>query len=208
MTRYIAFILLAASAFAQSKPPLPGEDWVALFNGKDLTNWVNVGNERWEAVDGVIRGQSLTKDYGYLRTAKEFKDFHLFLRFKCVGDGNSGVFFHSDFRPGTATVTKGLQFEIDPRIGAHTAGIYGDGRAWIVWPAPENETVIRPHEWNEYLMKVEGNRYTSRLNGVLMVDFTDPNPKSFDGSISLQLHSGQKGDMQFKDIYIRDLSHR
>ncbi|HOK47857.1 MAG TPA: DUF1080 domain-containing protein [Bryobacteraceae bacterium] len=44
------------------------------------------------------------------------------------------------------------------------------------------------------------------MNGVLMVDFTDPSPKSFDGYIALQLHSGGVGDMSFKDIYIRDLS--
>jgi hypothetical protein len=57
-------------------------------------------------------------------------------------------------------------------------------------------------------MKVEGNRYVSRLNGVPMVDFTDPTPKSFDGYISLQLHSGGLGNMRFKDIYIRDLTKR
>jgi len=41
-----------------------------------------------------------------------------------------------------------------------------------------------------------------------MVDFTDPKPKSFDGYIALQLHSGGLGDMKFKDIRINDLSHR
>ena len=93
-------------------------------------------------------------------------------------------------------------------LGQHTGGIYGDGRQWIVWPAPENEIVVRRDEWNEYLLKVEGNRYVSRLNGVLMIDFTDPQPRSFDGAISLQLHSGGEGDMKFKDIYIRDLTKR
>ena len=88
----------------------------------------------------------------------------------------------------------------------HTGGIYGDGRNWIVWPAPENETVVRKGEWNEYLLKVEGNRYVARLNGVQMIDFTDPSPKSFDGGIALQLHSGGRGNMKFKDIWIRDLT--
>ena len=113
-----------------------------------------------------------------------------------------------EFKPGTADVTQGLQFEIDCTIGEHTGGLYGDGRGWLVWPAPENETVVRQDDWNEYLLKVEGNRYISRLNGVLMVDFTDPKPKSFDGGISLQLHSGGSGNMRFKDILIRDLTKR
>lgn len=190
------------------RPKLPGEDWVSLFNGKDLTGWVKVGNEKWEVEDGAIHGVAVTKDYGYLKTEKTYKDFHMAVKFKCVGDGNSGVFFHVDFKPGTAAVSQGLQFEVDCTIGQHTGGIYGDGRQWIVWPSPENETVVRHNEWNEYLLKVEGNRYISRLNGVLMVDFTDPAPRSFDGAIALQLHSGGHGDMRFKDILIRDLTKR
>ena len=203
----ISFLLLSSITFAQaSKPPDPG--WVPLFNGKDLNGWVKVGNEKWEVQDETIHGQGITKEYGYLRTERKFKDFHLSLRFKCEADGNSGVFFHTDFKPGTADVSQGLQFEIDRNLSHHTGGIYGDGRQWIVWPSPENELVIRPHDWNEYLLKVEGNHYVARLNGILMVDFTDPTPKSFDGYIALQLHSGGEGNMRFKDIYIRDLSNR
>jgi hypothetical protein len=169
---------------------------------------VNVGKEKWEVRDGIIHGEAVTKEYGYLQTEKNYKDFHLSLSFKCEGTGNSGVFFHVGFKPGTPDVSQGLQFEVDCTLGQHTGGIYGDGRQWIVWPAPENETVVRRGEWNEYLLKVEGNRYISRLNGVTMVDFTDPTPKSFDGPIALQLHSGGQGNMKFKEILVRDLSKR
>jgi hypothetical protein len=206
----LLLIVVAMSLQAQRapRPKLPGEDWVQLFNGKDLTGWVEIGKEKWVVEGGAIHGLAISKEYGYLKTAQNYKDFHLSLKFKCEGDGNSGVFFHSEFKPGTPTITQGLQFEIDCTIGRHTGGIYGDGRAWIVWPAPENETVVRHNEWNEYLLKVEGNRYISRLNGVVMIDFTDPTPKSFDGGISLQLHSGGEGNMWFKDIWIRDLTKR
>ena len=44
---------------------------------------------------------AISKAYGYLKTEKTYKDFHMSLRFKCEGDGNSGVFFHVDFKPGT-----------------------------------------------------------------------------------------------------------
>ena len=209
MRKLAALVLLSSALFAQApKQVLPGEDWVNLFNGKDLTGWVKVGNETWNVEAGTIHGLATTKDYGYLKTEKSYKDFHLSLRFKCEGDGNSGVFFHVDFKPGTADVSQGMQFEIDCRIGQHTAGLYGDGRGWLVWPSPENETVVRADDWNEYLLKVEGNHFVSRLNGVLMVDFTDPKPKSFDGPIALQLHSGGSGNMRFKNIMIRDLTKR
>ncbi len=202
--------LFLSSLAAQNVKPakLAGEDWLQLFNGKDLTGWVEVGKEKWTVEEGDIKGEAASKAYGYLQTAKEYKDFHLSIKFKCVGDGNSGVFFHTAFKPGTPDITRGLQFEIDCRIGQHTGGIYGDGRGWIVWPSPENELNVRKGDWNEYTLKVEGNRYVSRLNGIVMVDFTDPSPKSFDGPIALQLHSGGEGNMRFKDIWIRDLSKR
>jgi hypothetical protein len=193
---------------AAPRPQPPPHGWVSLFNGTDLTGWVKVGNEKWEVEDGAIHGQGVTKEYGYLRTEKKYVDFQLTLRFKCEADGNSGLFFHSDFKPGTANVSQGLQFEIDRVLGHHSGGLYGDGRDWIVWPAPELETVIRPNDWNELRVSVVGNRYISYLNGTLMVDFTDPAPRSFDGYLSLQLHSGGLGNMRFKDLYIRDLSKR
>jgi hypothetical protein len=207
----VLILLLTPALWAQTpknRAPLPNEQWVSLFNGKDMTDWEKVGNEKWEVRDGEIHGQAVTKDYGYLQTLKKYKDFHLSLRFKCVGDGNSGVFFHTAFKPGTADVSQGLQFEIDPTPNHHSGGIYGDGRQWIVWPSPENEYVIHVNDWNDYMLKVEGNHYVARLNGVTVIDFTDPTPKSFDGTIALQLHAGGKGDMLFKEVFVRDLSVR
>jgi hypothetical protein len=46
------------------------------------------------------------------------------------------------------------------------------------------------------------------LNGVVILDFTDPNMRGTDGYIALQLHSGGEGNMRFKDLYVRDLSRR
>ena len=206
--RISLIFLLIASAIAQQSPQLPNLQWVKLFNGADLTGWKPVGVEKWTVKDGVLQGYAVTKAYGYLETAKDYKDFQLSLRFRCVGNGNSGVFFHTRFKPGTVDVSQGLQFEIDPTPTHHTGGVYGDGREWIVWPAAENEFVLRQQDWNEYLLTVQGNHYVSRLNGVVMVDFTDPKPKSFDGTIALQLHAGGGGNMEFKDIYIRDMSVR
>ncbi len=205
------FLLLLAAIGLSAQTPrtkLPGEDWVPLFNGKDLDNWIKIGNEKWDIENNTIHGLATTKNYGYLQTAKNYTDFHLSLRFKCEGDGNSGVFFHVAFKPGTPDVVQGPQFEIDCTIGQHTGGVYDVGRGWIVWPSPQNETVVRQDEWNEYLLVVEGNHYVSRLNGVQMVDYTDPKPKGTDGGIALQLHSGGHGNMRFKDLMIRDLSKR
>src|SRR5947209_4503801 len=95
-----ASVLLAATLSSvpaqQPKAKTPGNDWLQLFNEKDLTGWIPIGAESWTVEgDGILHGKGLTKAYGYLESDKDYKDFQLSLRFKCVGDGNSGVFFHT-----------------------------------------------------------------------------------------------------------------
>ncbi len=205
----VAFLLAGVLVLpAQQRPKAPGERWVELFNGKDLSGWVPVGNEKWTVEDGAIHGQGVTKQYGYLRTDKEYQNFHLFLRFKTEADGNSGVYFHTKFKPGTVDVSEGRQFEIDRVLGHHSCGVYGDNAGWKAWPAPEYEGLLRPTDWNDMLLKVEDNRYECWLNGIKMLDFTDPKQGSKDGWIALQLHSGGEGNMRFKDIRLLDLSKR
>jgi hypothetical protein len=203
---FTTLVILSALTIAQQRPS--GREWISLFNGKDLSGWIQIGKEKWVVQDGTIYGEGVTDQYGYLMTQKDYKDFDLSLRFKCEADGNSGVYLRTRFKPGTVDVSDGYQVEIDRVLNHHTGGLYGDNRGWMVWPAPEYETVIRPYDWNDYLIQVIGNRTIVRLNGVQVVDYTNPEPKSFDGGIALQLHSGGQGKMRFKDIYLRDLSVR
>ncbi len=128
-------LLIAATCTAQDNGPF-NSPWKPLFNGSDLSGWQKIGNERWIVEDGAIYGEGVTKEYGYLATENTYRDFHLSLRFKCEASGNSGVYIHTTFAPGTATVTAGRQVEIDRAIGHHTGGIYGDGKGWVAWPAP------------------------------------------------------------------------
>ncbi|MEO1995385.1 MAG: DUF1080 domain-containing protein [Planctomycetaceae bacterium] len=198
-------VLCAAVVLGQKSQDLSPQ-WEPLFNGRDLSGWNKVGQEKWIVEDGAIYGEGITDQYGYLATENTYQDFDLSLRFKCEASGNSGVFIHTKFEPGTPKVIQGRQIEIDRAIGRHTAGIYGDGKGWIVWPAPELETVIKPNDWNSLRITVEGNRHMTYLNGVQMVDFTYPAPGATTGVIALQLHSGGEGRMRFKDIWIRNLS--
>ncbi len=200
----IAAAFLTITILSAQEPLSP--KWEILFNGQDLAGWQQIGHEKWVVDDGAIYGEGVTDEYGYLATEKTYRDFDLRLRFKCEASGNSGVYIHTAFEPGTPKVIKGRQIEIDREVGHHTGGIYGDGKGWIVWPAPELETVIKPNDWNDMLIKVDGNRYVTHLNGVQMIDFTYPSPAATSGVIALQLHSGGNGRMRFKDIFIRDLS--
>jgi hypothetical protein len=206
----LVLALAVVPVFAQQKPAsrrtAVSTPWVSLFNGKDLTGWVQIGNEKWVVEDGAIYGEGVTEKYGYLATEKDYRDFEFSIRFKCEADGNSGVYLRTKFKPGTVDVSDGYQVEIDRVLNHHTGGVYGDNRGWMAWPAPEFETVIRPYDWNDMLIHVMANRTIVWLNSIQVLDFTNPEPRSDTGSIALQLHSGGQGKMRFKDIFVRDLS--
>jgi len=209
ITTLLSICLLASSVVEAQDRPRPrvlGNEWQSLFNGTDLSGWKKVGQEKWEVVDGAIFGQGITEEYGYLVTEKSYRDFHLSLRFKCEADGNSGVYIHTQFEADTPKIIAGRQVEIDRTLNHHTGGIYGDDKGWVAWPSPQFETVIRPYDWNDMLIEVEGNHYVVHLNGIQVLDFTYPSPGSEEGPIALQLHSGGEGKMRFKDLFVRDLS--
>jgi len=180
--------------------------WVPLFNGKDLSGWKNNGEEKWAVEDGTILGESTVGRYGYLTTEKTYRNFNLRLRFKFEAPGNSGVFLHSritGISPAHGPDIQGMQVEVDPT--RHTGGLYeSGGRGWVDWPAPEGERAIRPTDWNDLEVSVEGNHYITRLNGVQIVDYVDPAPKFTDGVIALQLHTGGGVKIRWKDLYIQE----
>ncbi|HJZ98748.1 MAG TPA: family 16 glycoside hydrolase, partial [Candidatus Solibacter sp.] len=52
----LAVPIIFVAQTPRNRAPLPNEQWVSLFNGKDLTGWVKVGNENWTVEDGTIHG--------------------------------------------------------------------------------------------------------------------------------------------------------
>lgn len=198
-------LLMALPAWAQAPA---GGGWVSLFNGRDLRGWKNNGREKWVVDDGTILGESTVGHYGYLTTEKTYSDFVLRPKFKCETDGNSGVFTRSRITgnsPETGPDIEGMQVEVDPT--RHTGGIYESGwRGWVAMPVPAGEQAIKPRDWNDLEIAVEGRHYVTRLNGVQCVDFMDPDPKFTEGVIGLQLHTGGGVKIRFQDIYLLPLS--
>jgi hypothetical protein len=198
----VLLLMLLLSLLAVAKEPQNG-NWVALFNGKDLTGWNKYGDEKWLVQNGEILGETVTKAYGYLGTEKAYKNFEMKGKFKAEGTGNSGIFYHSTIE---GVNIKGVQVEVDPNPGKHTGGLYETGgREWVVFPYEAAEKALKVGDWNEIQFSVVGNHIVTYINGVKAVDYTDPKPKYSDGVIALQLHSGGEGKMRFKDLYIREL---
>lgn len=72
-----------------------------LFNGKDLTGWVNVNTdpETWSVKDGILvcKGRPI----GVMRSEKQYENFILHVEWRHMEPGgNSGVFVWSNAVPG------------------------------------------------------------------------------------------------------------
>lgn len=201
-----AVVLLLVLTAAGQAPT--GSGGTALFNGKDLSGWKNNGDEKWVVDNGTILCESTANKYGYLTTEKTYKNFVLHLKFKGEAEGNSGVFVHSRITgidPEHGPDIEGMQVEVDPGKGKHTGGLYeSGGRGWVAMPTAEGENALKPGEWNDLKVAVQGPQITTYLNGVKVVDYTDPGPKFTDGVIALQIHTGGGVKMRWKEIEIKE----
>lgn len=174
-----------------------------LFNGKDLTGWTIHGTEKWYVDNGELVCESgPDKEYGYLSTNKNYKNFILEVKFKQEANGNSGVFIRSSIE---GTKISGWQVEVAP-TNLHTGGIYESyGRGWLIQPKPEDEKILKQGEWNTMKIKAVGDEVTSWLNGHQMVYLKDEKIGKGEGFIALQIHSGGGIKVRWKDLKIKEL---
>jgi len=161
---------------------------VSIFNGKDLSGWTINGTEKWYVEKGKLVCESgPDKQYGYLSTNKNYKNFELTLQFKQEANGNSGVFFRSSIE---GVKISGWQCEVAP-IDHHTGGIYESyGRGWLRQPNPLHEKYLKTGKWNKLKLRVVGDEVTTWLNGHMMVGMNDEKIGKGNGFIALQIHDG------------------
>jgi hypothetical protein len=175
----------------------------SLFNGKDLTGWTIHGTEKWYVQNGELVCESgPDKQYGYLSTNKNYKDFEFSVRFKQEANGNSGVFIRSGIE---GVKISGWQVEVAP-LNRHTGGVYESyGRGWLIQPKAEDEQWLKTEEWNELKILVKGDEITTWLNGHQMIHLKDEKIGQGQGFIALQIHDGGGIKVRWKDFKIKEL---
>jgi hypothetical protein len=90
-----SLLLMAGGGRAQRLP-----EWRSLFNGKDLTGWVNVNTaeDTWRVKDGVLVCSG--RPIGVMRSDRQYENFILHIEWMHTEPGgNSGVFVWSAARP-------------------------------------------------------------------------------------------------------------
>ena len=191
-----SFLLISAAAQAQGTKK--------LFNGKDLTGWTIHGTEKWYVENSnLICESGPEKQYGYLSTDKNYKNFIMEYDFKLEANGNSGVFIRSTI---DGTKISGWQVEVAPP-GNGTGGIYESyGRGWLTKPTAEEESGLSPEGWNKGKIEVNNDEITTWLNGKQISHLNDAKIGAGNGFIALQIHSGGGIKVRWKNIKIKELN--
>lgn len=177
--------------------------WKSVFDGKSLAGWHQVGDGDWVIEEGAITGKTQTaaKLYGLLVSDKKYKNVRVKFTFKSL-EGNSGFYVRAHVeKPDKA---HGLQVEVDPRN--NTGGIYESyGRAWVSKP---DEALVKKaykhDQWNEMEILADGGHIVTWLNGTQIAESKN-DPVLEAGHLIMQMHSGNKLLVMFKDIQVVDL---
>jgi hypothetical protein len=194
----------------------PPEGFTALFNGKDLTGWKGLVadppkraqmspedlaqaqeaadqrmREHWKVEDGALvfdgKGDSLC-------TAKDYGDFELWVDWKILPAGDSGIYLRGSPQ---------VQIWENP-VGS--GGLYNNQKN----PSQPRVVADRPiGQWNTFRILMRGEKVAVYLNDVLIVDnvtmenyWERDKPIYPTGQIELQNHGNT---LYFKNIYIKEL---
>ena len=194
---------------ATTQPATAPAAWRPLFDGKDLDGWAPLGSAHWRVEAGVIVGtqDGDPKLAGLLTTKDSFQDFELELEFMIDEHGkyNSGVYLRNDPKTGNRT---GYQVNIGRGAAEeYCGGVYTDH--WLA-KGDEKDAIRKPLAWNTLRIVARGPHLVVDLNGVNVVDFTDPKPDAKllqKGVLGLQTYGaeGHAGWVKFRNVRIREL---
>ncbi|MFT4548394.1 MAG: hypothetical protein ACI9UA_000283 [Pseudoalteromonas tetraodonis] len=202
----IALLSFAAvGAFAQSEA-------VSLFDGKTLKGWkIQKGEEKWWRVEaGEIVGGSLDQKIPhntFITTEKRYANFELNLKVKVEGskNPNAGIQVRSERVPEHHEMI-GYQADVGP---GWWGKLYDESRRRKVigdYVKPEVAKSVKQGEWNKYRIICRGKKIQLFINGVMTVDYTEPDGKiPLEGLIGLQTHGGSAFQVRYKDISIKEL---
>ena len=186
MYRFILAALLGLflKQASHAQTPAPDKDgWYSLFDGKSLDGWkASEEPKAFKVEDGLIVAGStnLTHLYyvGPVQNSK-FKNFELKAEVKTRPQGNSGIFYHTEWQ--LKGIPKGFEFQIN------NTGSDQRYRTGAIYPAkPLDRVVAKDDEWFECHLIVVGNKVVQKVNGETTMDVELP----FDAKSGLTLSSG------------------
>lgn len=187
---------------------------ISLSDGKTFQGWEGDTNKTWHLADGAFVGGSLKDKVPrneFLHSTRNYTNFVLRLKFKLVGTPaggfiNGGVQIRSQVAKNPPNEMVGYQCDLgDGWWGT----LYDESRRNKPLIKPDAalvEKTLKKNEWNQYEIRCEGKRIQTSINGVAMIDYTEPDDAIPQwGLLGLQIHGGGPAEASYKEITIEEL---
>lgn len=212
----ICAILVVASCSA-SRSTSPGSPknlktgaWIRLFDGHSLNGWrVNENDSTFSIEEGSIKvnGKISHLFYDGGVNNNEFKNFEFRARVKTTKGSNSGIYFHTAFKP-KGFPSKGYEVQVN---NSHTDW-RRTGSLYAVQDV--REVYVQDDVWFTESIKVIGKRIVISINDKVVVDYTEPDGIETTkgraekhlgtGTFALQGHD-PNSKIFFKEIFVKIL---
>ena len=214
-SQVVIALLFSTLTLRPAVAPVPDSDgFVPLFNGTDLSGWVNVNcaSNTFSFSNGVLHSTGIPT--GELRTGRMYQNFILEAEWRHLRPkGNAGIFVWSD-----ALTARGQPFiravEVQVLDGLEGPGHTSDGDIFPIHGArmvPENgrggdrafptEKRMKPSpEWNHYRVECVDGNISLAVNGKIVTRGHDVSPRK--GYICIE---SEGSPAEFRNMRIREL---
>lgn len=217
----LIFMLIAGIACA-AQPP---QDFISVFNGKDLEGWA--GGDEWSVEDGALTGVadgSLKANRFIVWEGEPLKNFELQVMVRVSENGNSGLQYRSKVRPDLGPFrASGYQCDIVAKTPEYNGMLYeekgrrilapqsktvvidSDGQPWITSAKPVKK--FEPNQWHRYRILAEANHLQHWIDDHQTVDVIDLDEtgRALEGVLAVQVHVGPAMKIQYKDFFLKRL---
>jgi hypothetical protein len=216
MTRR-SFMGAALTSAAASRLHAAADGWTELFDGRSLEGWRQSENQgSWKVADGHLYADGPRSHLFYAGPVRgaDFRNFELELEALAYPGCNSGVYFHTAYQE-KGWPQKGLEVQINNtatgagnyRERKKTGSLYGIRNMY--------KQLVPDNEWFRMHVAVRGKNVQVRVDGMLLVDFTEATPpvladnergRFLDrGTFALQCHDPDS-KARFRSIRVRPLA--
>ncbi|HPD48208.1 MAG TPA: DUF1080 domain-containing protein [Anaerohalosphaeraceae bacterium] len=206
----------AAAEGESASSETPG--FVPLFNGKDLTGWVNVNTaeDTWTVRDGIL--VCTGRPIGVMRTARQYENFVLEVEWRHMeAGGNSGMFLWSEpVPPEGQNLTRGVEvqmLELDWAVQHNQTDDYVHGELFGTMGlkvVPDNPRGVRSKsiekrckgkgQWNKYTVVAVDGVIKLAVNGKFVNGISKSQCKK--GYICLE---SEGAEVHFRNLRILEL---
>jgi hypothetical protein len=185
-------------------------DWISLFDGKTLNGWRSGKLDSFKVVDGAIVTDGPTAHLFYSGPVKDasFKNFEFKVEVLTKAAANSGVYFHTAYQ-ADGFPKEGFEVQVNNTATGErgylerkkTGSLYGVRNVY--------KKLVQDDQWFELRIVVRGKQVQTYVDGMLLVDYVEPEKPAGRGPVSrgtfaFQCHDpGSKA--HFRNIAVRPL---